>query len=196
MPSDPMNDPRNIWQNQPTEPFHMSTDEIRHKAQQRYTEARMRALLSIAMGLGLCALFAWASARAHETVTRMGWGLVSLWCIWFAYHAYRWMWPDRLAPDATVSTSLEFYQRELDRRRDYALHVWGRSGLPFCFLGLAMVVLPPLIQAPAAQRLNALPFFVLLVIWIAAFIVLRKRDRRKLQQEIDELQAFEREHRP
>src|ERR1039458_3443638 len=41
MPSEfPMNDPRNIWQNQPTEPFKMSADELRRKAQQRQRKAR------------------------------------------------------------------------------------------------------------------------------------------------------------
>ena len=42
---------------------------------------------------------------------------------------------------------------------------------------------------------NAMPFTVLVMIWIAAYFVVRIRDERKLQQEIDELNLIERENR-
>ena len=193
----PMNDPRNVWQNQPTEPFKMSAEEIRRKAQQRQTKARLIVILSIVMGLFLSVCFAWNLARVHEVVPRMGWGLLSLWAVYFAYQAYKWIWPGRLEPDATVSTSLEFCRSELERRRDYGLHIWRRAGLTFCFLGLAMVVLPRLIKSLAAPRLllNAVPFFVLLIIWVAGFIYSKKRNRQRLEQDIDELRVLERENR-
>ncbi len=54
----PMNDPRNIWKNQPTEGFKMSVDELHRKAQQRQKKARFEALFSIIIGLMLFVLFA------------------------------------------------------------------------------------------------------------------------------------------
>ena len=194
MPSEfPMNDPRNIWQNQPTEPFKMSADELRRKAQQRERKARFEAIYSTILVLLVCIFFARTFARAHEVLPRLGLGLLILWGLHFAYQARRGIWPRRLGPDATVSTSLEFYRSALERRRYYGLHIWRRSGLTFCFLGIALLVLPGLIQSDAPRfLLNNLPFFVLLAIWLAIFFPMRKRRLRKLQQEIDELRAFER----
>lgn len=197
MPSEfPMNDPRNIWQNQPTEPFKMSADQLRLKAQQRQRKAHFEAVYSIIIGLTLSVFFAWGSARGGEVFPRMGLGLLSLWCLYFAYHTYRWIWPGRLAPNGTLNTTLESYRRELEKRRDYGRHIWRRAGLTFCFLGLAMVIVPALIKSLDDPRLlrNVAPVLVLLAIWFPTFFFIRKRKQRKLQREIEELRAFEREN--
>jgi len=199
MPSEfPMNDPQKIWQNQPTEPLKMSADEMRGKAQQRRKKARLEALRTIAIGILLCIFFAWTFTRAHAALPRMGLGLLSLWGMYVSYQAYRWIWPGGPRPEAAASTSVEFYRSELEKSRDYGLHVWRRAGLTFCFLGLAMVVVPGVVQSLATPRLmlNFVPLFALLAIWFAMFFPMRKRKLRKLQQEIDELRALEREGQP
>jgi hypothetical protein len=165
---------------------------MRYKAQQQYQGARFKAQASIALGIVLCALFAWSCARAEALITRIGWGLLSLWCLWFAYQVYRWIWPEALAENAATGPSLEFYRRELERRSTFARHNWLRAGLPLCFLGLGLVVLPPLIRSPRLTP-NALPFLILLILWFVAYIYQSSRGRRKLQQEIEELRAFERQ---
>jgi hypothetical protein len=190
-----MNDPQNAWQNQPTEPFHMSADLLRYKAQQRQRKARLEATLSIAGGIVLSALFGLAACRAQQLLTGTGWAVLSIWCLYFAWQAYRWVLPPNLAPDAELGTSLEFYRTELEKRRDYGRHIWRRSGLIFCFLGLAMVVLPPMIQLRHNPRMlvNAAPFFTLLLIWFVVFFRQKKQKLHQLQQDIDELRAFERD---
>ena len=196
MPNEsPMNDPRNIWQNQPKEPFKMSVDEMRLKAHRFQMKARLAVASAITTGLSVCVFFAWSCIRAHEVLPRMGFGLLSLWGIYVAYQAYKWIWPRSLPPDAAISTSLEFYRTELERRRDYSRHVWRRSGLTFCFLGLAMAVVPELIKSIGNPRLlpNSVPFFGLLIIWFVLFFRGKKRSQHKLQQEIDELRMFERD---
>ena len=193
MPSEfPMKDPRNVWQNQPTEPLRMSAEQLRCKVQRRQSKARFEALYSIVFGLTLAILFAWTLTTAHEFVLRLGFGILSLWSLYFAYQAYRRIRTSRLAPDATLSTTLESYRNELEKQRDFARHVWRRTGLPFCFLGLALIIVPELIKALGAPRLvlNVLPVGVLLAIWFAIFIPQRKRRQQKLRQEIDELRAF------
>ena len=200
MPSEfPVNDPRNIWQNQPTEPLKMSTNEIRAKAQRHQTKARFQAVYSIIIGLFLCVFFARVFVRPGDywVVSRMGAGLLSLWGIYYAYQAYKWIWPGRLTPGAALNTTLQSYRSELEKRRDYGRHFWRRAGLTFCVLGVAMVIVPALIKSLDTPRLllNTLPFFVLLAIWLAVFLRLRKRNRGKLQQEIEELRALERENR-
>jgi hypothetical protein len=189
----PMNDPRKIWQNQPTEAIKMSLDEIRRKAQKLQMKARLAALAWFVMGLLLCVFFARSSVKADAVVTRIGFGMLSLWGAYGAYQGYKWIWPGTLAADATLSTSLNFYRKELERRHDYVQHIWRRAGLTFCFAGLAVVIVPPLISVLRTPRLlvNAVPFFVLLAIWLAVFFPMRKRQQRRLQQEIDELNALE-----
>jgi hypothetical protein len=194
MPNEsPMNDPRNIWQNQPKEPFKMSVDEMRLRAQRFQTKARIQVVYSIMAGLSMCVFFAWNSVRSHEVLSRVGFGVLSVWGIYAAYQAYKWIWPSNVRPDAPVRTSLEFYRSELERRRDYRLHVWRRSGFTFCFVGLGLALAPAFIAALDNPRvlLNGLPFFVLLAIWFVAFFYGKKRGRNKLQQEIDELRGFE-----
>jgi hypothetical protein len=189
----PMNDPQKIWQNQPTEAIKMSLDEIRRRAHKLQTKARLAAVSQIVMGLVLCVLFARSSARADAVVTRIGWGMLSLWAAYVAYPAYKWIWAGSLAADATLSTSLDFYRRELERSHDYVQHIWRRLGLTFCFAGLAVVIVPPLILLGTPRLLlKAVPFFVLLATWLAIFFPLRRRQQRRLQQEIDELKALER----
>lgn len=151
----------------------MSVDEMRLRVRQFQTKARIQVVYSIGVGLGF--------------------GLLSVWGIYAAYQAYKWIWPSNLPPDAPVSTSLEFYRSELERRRDYRRHVWRRSGLTFCFLGLVIALAPAFIASIDNPRLllNAAPFFVFLTVWFVAFFFSKKRGQSKLQQEIDELRTYE-----
>jgi hypothetical protein len=193
MPSEFLpDDPRNVWQNQTTEPLKMSADLMRYKAWQHHREAQRQSRAGIAAGLVLCALFALFTFRAHELLLRLGWSMVSLWCAWFAYHAHRWLRPGALMEDAPTGPSLEFYRRELERRATYGRHAWLRSGLPFCFLGLGIAIVPPLLRNPALT-VNALPFFILLAVWLVSYLYLQAAGRKKLQHEIEELRAFERD---
>jgi hypothetical protein len=200
MPGDfPIQDPQKIWQNQSTEPLKMSAADLRRKALAVQSKARFAALFTIVIGIVLSVFFAWTFIRAHTVLARMGWGLLSLWGIYAAYHVYKWTWPRNFPQDSPISTCIEFCRRELERQRDYNRR-WWRSGLPFfLLLGIVMAVVgtgarnvPP----PTHPLLNALPFFLLLAIWAVAFFVLKKKHgRQKLQQEIDELRAFETENR-
>jgi hypothetical protein len=191
----PTNDPKNIWQNQPTEAFKMSAEQLRLKAQQRQSRARYEAATQIIIGLVLCIFFARAVPASHGLMPRLGYGLLSVWGIYFACQAYRWLWSGSLKADATISTTLQSYRSELEKRRDYALNIWHQAGLTFCFLGMALVLEPTLLRSVQQPRLlwNVLPIFVLLVIWLVVFLSMRGKRRRHLLREIEELRRFEKE---
>ncbi len=165
----------------------MSMEEVRRRAQEFSESSRQKARLAIVLGVALSGFFAWSSFQAPNATLRLGWGVLSMWGLYSAVQGYRWFWPMRSVPDVMAATSLSFYRHELERRRDYEKHVWRRSGLPFCFLGLAIVLVPPLSKE---FTVNALPFFLLLVVWCVAFVLQRKRTRDKLQREIDDLNAM------
>jgi Flp pilus assembly protein TadB len=191
MPPEIPDDPRRLWQKQPTEEFRMSENELRRRTESRRERARQRALLSMVFGLVLAVLFGFAAARPAPPVTRAGWILVSLWSLYFAYHVRRWQWPrDPVPPDA----SLQYYRRELEQRMDYSRHLWVRTALPVCFLGLALVLVPPLagvLKRPGIL-LNAAPVLVLLAVWAVLFRRQRRMDRQRLQRELAEIEALER----
>ncbi len=207
MPSDfPMNDPQNVWQNQPTEAFKMSADQLRLKAQKRQKGVRSQVLRDAITGLVLFVFFGWNLIKVQHVwwgmghplslwSTRMGLGLLSLWGLALPFLLYNWVWPARLAPDAPLGSTLQWYRSQLEKGRDFDRRVWLL--LAPCFLGIALVLVPALISSlgnPREFMLNSLPFLVLLAIWLPTFLYLRKRRRGRRQQEIEQLRAFEREN--
>ncbi len=145
-----------------------------------------------AMGI-LFALFAHAFLGVRDRIAvRLGFGVLSLWSLYFACQTYRWIWPGRPAPDTSIKATVESYRSELEKRRDYDQHIWTRAGLTFCFLGLGLVVIPRLMDAlrRPTQLVSFAPLFGLLIAWLAAFLLIRRRNRQKIQRETEELSAF------
>ncbi len=210
MPSDfPQHNLQNAWQSQPTEVFQMSTERLRRIIQQLDRKSRLAVLVSAAIALFLFLFFGWAvvsfPARfqtldldpAAAWIVRLGFAVLSLWSLYSGFKTYQVFWPGSKPSDADARTTLQFYRQQLEKRRDYSRNIWLRSGLIFCFLGMAMVVMPMLIRdiaKPQQLLMNVGPILALLIVWLAIFIPQRKRRQRKLQQEIDQLRAFEQEY--
>jgi hypothetical protein len=209
MPSEfPTNDLQNVWQSQPTEVFKMSAEKLRRKAQQHDRKARMAVLFSAAIAILLFLWFGWGflSFQKFQTfslgpfgtwIMRLGFGVLSLWSLYSGYKTYKVFWPNPRASDADLKTTLQSIRQQLERRRDYSQNIWLRSGLIFCFLGIAMVVMPVLVRdivTPLRLLTNLGPILALLILWLTIFIPQRKRRLRKLQAEIDQLRAFENEY--
>ena len=134
MPNEfPMMDPKDIWQGQRTESFAISTEELRRRAHRLQTRARLEALSRIIIGLILFVLFARTFARVDELFQRLGWGVLSVWALYGAYQAYKWIWPSKLKPDADdkrFTGVLQIRAREEARLRPPYLAPGG-SGLVF-----------------------------------------------------------------
>jgi hypothetical protein len=126
----------------------MSETELRHRAEDRRRRDRERALLGTVLALAMALIFALAAARANAALTAAGWGVLSLWSLYFAYQVRRWLWPE----EAPTEPSLQFYRREVEHRLEYGRRIWIRSGLPVAFFGLALVLVPPLAGAPSRLR--------------------------------------------
>jgi hypothetical protein len=209
MPSEfPRHDLQQVWQNQPTEVFKMSAEKLRRKAQQLDRKARLAVLFSAAVAILLFLWFGWGflSFQKFQTfglgpfgtwITRLGFGVLSLWSLYSGYKTYKVLWPSSAASDVDLKITLQSYKQQLEKRRDYSQNIWLRSGLIFCFLGIAMVVMPVLVRdvvTPLRLLANLGPIFALLILWLAIFIPQRKRRLRKLRAEIDQLRAFENEY--
>jgi hypothetical protein len=207
VPNDfPKNDLQSVWQNQTTEDYKMSADTLRHKAQQLDRKARSAVLISAAIAVVLFVYFGWGafvfderfqrfSLGAAETWTmRLGFGVLSLWSLFSGYKAYKVFWPSSMASNPDPKATVQAYKQQLEKQRDYSRKIWLRSGLIFCFLGMAMVVIPIFVRditSPLQLLKNVGPILALFVLWLAIFIPQRKRRLRKLNQEIDQLRALQ-----
>jgi hypothetical protein len=181
---------RTLWQNQSLELAKMSVEEIRRRAQRLQRKNRREVLLFCAFALLFVLFFGRSLASTHETLPRIGLALLIAWALYFPYQAHKRIWPRSSAAEAASTTCLEFYRRELQRRRDYTLHVWQWFLGPLSF-SLGVFLLPAVITAfnSPTRWLNLLPFGLLLALWAAVFFPRRRRELRKLQQEIDGLDA-------
>jgi len=203
-------DPQNLWQSQPTEAFKMSADTLRLKAQRMEKKARIAVIWAAAIGVGLFLWFGWGFLIFPEKfhsfglgpagfwTMRLGFGLLSLWALYSGYKAYTILWPKSASSDVDLKTTLQAYRQGLEKRRDYSRNIWLRSGLIVCFVGIAMVLTPMMvrdIRQPLQMLLSVGPILAIFILWLAIFIPQRKRQQRKLQQEIDQLREFEREYR-
>jgi hypothetical protein len=115
------------------------------------------------------------------------------WSVAGLFFLNRGNWFAAMPEDAGVSAGLEFCRRELERQRDYFRRVllWG-FGPVLLAIGTFLVALA--IIAGGRMFPNAIPLIALIVVWIAAYFVMKIRQERAVRREIDELNGIEREN--
>jgi hypothetical protein len=187
-------DPKTIWQNQPIEVSTMTLEKIRQKARDLQAKTRRELFGSIAMPVIVIGFSGWGLMLTSDPALRAVFALSTTWALAGQFFLHRGMWPAALPGDAASSTGLEFYRREIKRRR----FLFGRV-LPWSFGPVVLSVgawILAIVTIGKRQNLNPsvkmIPFFTLLGIWLATAIVLRIRQQRELRREIDELNELER----
>jgi MFS family permease len=120
----------------------------------------------------------------------VAWGLAGL------YFLNRGMWSAVMPGDVGLNTGLRVCRLEIERQRDLArrLLVWSFGPV---MLATATFVLALALVSTRERGIfpNGLPFLILLVVWIVSWFVIRLREQRELQREIDELKDIEMENR-
>ena len=195
MPDDSReNDPRTVWQNQPTEPSTMTLEKIRQKVRELHTKTRRQLLGNVAVPL-IIAAFCGFGMKQFPAVRPL-FDLATAWSLAGLYFLNRGMWSAAMPGDAALSSGLEFYRREIERRRRLLRRTlqWGFGPV---LLAIGTFILAIVKMGVRDRRVfpNAMPFITLVVVWIAAYFVIRMREQRKLRREIDELNDIERENR-
>jgi Flp pilus assembly protein TadB len=189
-------DPRTIWQNQPTEPSIMTLEKIRQKTKELHAKTRRALLRGMTVPLLVAGISGWVIAQLHGgPVLRAVFAFAIVWSLAGQYFLNRGMWSATLPGDAASSTGLESYRREVERRR----YLSGRFllwSLGPVVLAIATLIVPLLsLGIRKGMLLNMIPFLALVIIWIVSVFVIRMRDQRELQREIDELKDIERANR-
>jgi len=185
------NDPRAIWQNQETDKSMMTLEEIRQRAQKLH-EKTLRVLLGwIATSLLIVGISVFGIVWIHSPAVRTLFAISIAWSLAGQVLVNRRRWSSALTEEAVVSTGLKSYRMEVERQRylstRFLLCIFGPSAL-------AIGTLMAQIVSFATERgdlSKALPFLTMLAIWIVGVFVVKIRDQRKLQCEIDDLNHIE-----
>ena len=194
------NDLKTIWRNQPTEPSAMTLEKIRKKTEELNAKTRRELIKGIAGPLtvvaicGFCIRFPDPGLRAILAFA-VAWSLIG------QYFLNRGMWSPALPGDAALSTGLESYRREVERQRSLfsRIMLWQFGPLVFA-VAILVVVITSLGTGNGGMLLKETllkmsPFLTLTAIWIVAVFVIRMRQQRELQREIDELKEIDRVNR-
>ena len=192
MPNDvPGDDPRAIWLNQPTEPSAMRLGKLllRQKARELHAKTRRELFKNIAAAFLFTVISAFGIAWTSDPLPRTAFALTAAWALAGQYFLNRGMWLAPLPGDAALITSLEFCRREIEgRRRLFRNLLWWVFG-PVVLMVAAIVL--SIVSSGAGGWgwsiiLNMAPFLALLAIWALSMIVIRVRQQRGLQREIED----------
>jgi hypothetical protein len=185
---------KTIWQDQPTEAPTMTLEAIRQKASEYRSKTRRALLTSIVMVLIVIVISVFGIHHTSNAGIRLLFVFAIAWALTGQGLLHRGMWSENLSADATFSTGLEFYRREVERQQNLVRRILAWSFGPIVLSICTFIVTFFEITRGGSLRMRAvsvMPFTILFVIWIILFFVFRSRGQRKLQQEIDELSYIE-----
>jgi hypothetical protein len=189
----PPDDMKDIWRNQTTDPPQISLEHFRKKAQRLQKKAKREVYTGYVVALVLIVVFSVPFAESQQTVQRVGLGLLMLWAILIPFLAQRRLWSEPMSPDTALAPGIAFYRRQLERHHGYQRRIW--LWLAPMFLGAGLYLSPAIagIARDPAHAPKALPFGILLMIWVVLFLNIRRRKLRKLRRKLGKLAELEKE---
>lgn len=192
MTDTPTNPMQQLWQQQPAEGMRMSIDEIRRRAvkfEKRIIWMNMREYVAGAIGMALMGFFL---IRAHDNLSRIGFGLTMGGLAYALVHLYFKGRPGTASEQVGVQCA-NFFLDELQRTRKLVSNLWWYLGplVP----GLVVLTIAPALAHPQPAvliRLGIADLFIGSAFWLV--IWLNKRAARCLQKQIDELRSLQELH--
>jgi hypothetical protein len=188
-------DLKGIWQNQPAGTSTMTLKLIQSKARELRAKTRRKVLGTLAgpLAVAFCYVFAIRAFPQQGRLLPMFAGAL-VWSLIGLYFLNRGMWSAVMPGDAGLRTGLEFCREEIERRRNLLgrLLLWSLGPI---LLALATLVLALAMVGANGRGLlpNGLPFLTLVVVWIISYFVVRAREQRELEREIEELDDLARD---
>jgi len=184
------NDPGAIWRDQPEEEVVVNVSQIvNRRAEELSASTRWEVLMSIGAAVLFVAVMAWRLPPVNNRLIEVGFGAVALWVAISLFRFRRWAGRHRARPDAVASTGLEYYRRELERRRDHLRNAWVWHG-PLLLASFMLIAVVAGHAYWGVERLwSVLPLIILLLLWTVFGLVRRLRLAKALQAEIDDLEG-------
>jgi hypothetical protein len=185
------NDPKKLWQNQPREETTMTLKLIRQRAQDFRARNRRELFGNIAT-MPLVVTIAWIGLLHTQDLRFRSAFVVSIvWAVLGQYLVHRGMWSAKPPERSTLTTGVEFYRREIDRRRNligrFLLWILGPVILS---VGSSILLLTGMARSVGKSE-AALPLTVLGFIWIVAVFARRLLNQRELKREADQINEIE-----
>lgn len=184
------NDPGAVWRDQPEEKKAVNLEPIvNRRTEGLYASTRSEILMSIGAAVLLAGIIAWRFAPAPDRLQELGLGAVLVWIAVTVYLFRRRIWRrEPSLPETAAAPCVEYYRRELERRRDHLRNEWLWHGPLF----LACIMLAATLIGktfPGFDRLESvLPLLALLAVWTGFGFWRRRLQAKELQREIDEMQ--------
>jgi hypothetical protein len=194
----PGDSPKNIWLNQPTEKPTMTIGPIEQRSRDLRTRTRKKLLRTLAgpLAAGLFYALGMKEFASLRQVLQPLFAFALAWSLVGLLFLNRGIWSAAMPTDAGLSTGLEFCRREIERQRDLLRRVllWSLA-LMLMTIGGFILALAMVGSRDRGIIPNGLPFLILIVVWIVAYFIIRLREQRALQHELDELNEIETENR-
>jgi len=181
------NDPRAVWRDQPREKLEMNLKQfVNRRTQELYHRTRLDIIASVAAALFFVVIMWWRFSSTSTPLQLVGYVVVIAWVLVTLYWFRDRIWRRDAPPiDALAATGLEYYRKELERRRNHLKNAWIWHGPLFL---ACMVFILTFIGLKPQRLKNALPFLILLALWTAIDITRRRRQVRAIGQELAELE--------
>ena len=180
MPDDPVA----LWRSQPEENTTVTLNHfIERRTRQLGAGTRWEVLMSIAAALFFVAVLSWRLGLPRDPLLLIGYAGVLAWAF-VSFYQFR---HSLSQPDVSVP-SVDFYRRQLERRRDHLRNTWLWHGPLLLACLLAALSLYRKSFGPASLR-RAIPLLLLLAAWTVFSFARRRRQAAAIQREIDELAA-------
>jgi hypothetical protein len=163
--------------------------DIPRRAQKLEREVRRGNLAMAACSL-LLLLFGWQAGLNPAAPDRIAGGLILSAAAFLLYQVYRRRFTAREDRDPAAS-----YRAQLKWRCESLRAIWWWYVAPFFFALLIFALRIPLLhQEDGVPVWNVLPFLVLAVIWSIAMVGKSRLEARRLQREIEALDALPKDH--
>jgi hypothetical protein len=193
----PGDGPKKIWLSQPTETPTMTLKLIQQRSRDLRAKTRRKLLGTLAGPLAASLFYAFGMKEFAplRQVLQPLFALALAWSLAGLYLLNRGMWSAVMPGDSGLSTGLEFCRREIERQRDLLRRVllWS-FGPVLLAIGTFILALAMVGTRDRGIFPNGLPFLIFIVVWIVGYFIVRLRDQRELQREIDELNDIEKEN--
>ncbi len=180
------NDPRSIWQEQPTEPRPMSMGEIIQRTE-GLRQQNKRALLRARIIPVVLLTAVYPAAMLPDPRVRL---LFAATVAWSAVGIF--VRRTRVPAAAEAATGIESYRAELERRQMLIGRNLAWSAAPTVLVQISLIAALLTLAGPssgAARKI--LPFLALSMVWFVGLVAMQFRDRHALQTEIDNLNSLE-----
>jgi hypothetical protein len=186
-------DPKAIWQNQAKEVSPMTMEIIERKARELHAKNARELVKNVASPLAVVVVSGPGIVLTTDGGPRVAFALAIAWSIAGHLLLRRGMLSAIPAADAASMTGVEFYRRELNRRRYFLGRILRYSLGPILLaIGTLILALSGIAHDQGKSLRVLMPFCVGIAAWLVLVFVMKSRSHRDLRREIDELDSIAR----